>query len=93
MMEFLQGGAKFHLEFIYGCLSGEAIVFKNLGVVKLSFTVVTLKSFTIKRVMEAKLKFGYKMVLGIPSVTSKLNNDIKQNDRWECNLYIIYFHV
>ena len=34
-LEFLQGGAKFHLEFIYGCLGGEAIVFKNLDVVKL----------------------------------------------------------
>lgn len=40
-LEFLQGGAKFHLEFIYGCLGGEAIVFKNLGVAKLPVTVVT----------------------------------------------------
>lgn len=40
-LEFLQGGAKFHLGFIYDCLGGEAIVFKNLGVVKLPVIVVT----------------------------------------------------
>ena len=44
-LEFLQGGAKFHLEFIYGCLSGEAIVLKNLGVAKLPVTVVTFNEF------------------------------------------------
>jgi hypothetical protein len=44
-LEFLHGGAKFHLEFIYGCLDGEAIVFINLGVVKLPATVVTCNEF------------------------------------------------
>ena len=44
-LEFLQGGAKFHLEFIYGCLGGEAAVFKNLDVVKLPVTIVTFNEF------------------------------------------------
>ena len=76
-LEFLQGGAKFHLEFIYGCLGGEALVFKNLGVVKLPVTVINLMSFTIERVIQARSQFGYKMVVGTPYAISKLNNGIR----------------
>lgn len=39
-LEFLQGAAKLHLKFIYDCLGRESTVFRNLGVVKLSVTIM-----------------------------------------------------
>ena len=74
---FFQGGAKFHLGFIYNLLGVEAMVFKNLGVIKHPFISVTLMSFTIKRVIQTKSQFGYKMVVGTFYTISKLNNDIR----------------
>jgi hypothetical protein len=44
-LEFLQGDTKFHLEYISVCLDEEAVVFTNLGVVKVPVTIVTSNEF------------------------------------------------
>jgi hypothetical protein len=41
-LEFLKGDAKVHLKFTCNCLMEGRIVFRNLGVVKLIVTIVTL---------------------------------------------------
>lgn len=38
-LEFLQGGARFHLELTYDCLGGEAIVFRRHGATELAASV------------------------------------------------------
>lgn len=74
-LEFLSGWCQVPFG-IYDCLGVEANVFINLGVVKLP-VIVTL-SFTIKRVIiQARLQFGYKMVVGTPYAISKLNIGIR----------------
>lgn len=76
-LEFLSGWCQVPFGiYLYDCLGVEAIVFENLSVVKLP-VIVTL-SFTIKRVIiQARLQFGYKMVIGTPYAISKLNNGIR----------------
>jgi len=71
----------FYLELIYGCLNEESIVFRKLRVVKLPVTLVTLMSFFVDWIIQAKSQFGYKMAVDIPFVISALNNGIKLNKR------------
>lgn len=46
-LEYLQGDARFHLKFTT-CLGGEALVFRNLGVVELTVNFVVTWSSPLK---------------------------------------------
>lgn len=58
------------------CLGGEAIVFKNLGVVKLPVIVVTLMSFTLKGSSKQSRNLVIKWLLAHP-MQYQLNNGIR----------------